>query len=188
MGVNDLDTKDFAVVFQELENIIETIRCKYPNIKIIISESTPRNDARDIHVKHYNKLLSDYNNNNQDIYIANHKKLRDPTWSMFEDSTHIRKIKIPKFAANIIKALKQAYNIKNKSELFKNTESPTVSDQRRRTIDDNAHNTYNNTRDNVLEYMQQPNLRNRLRNIANYFANGNNVHADMSEFFNSTLV
>ena len=47
VGVNDLDTTDFAIVFQELENIIETIRCKYPNIKIIISEITPRNDARD---------------------------------------------------------------------------------------------------------------------------------------------
>lgn len=37
---------------------------------------------------------------------------------MFSDEKHIREVKIPRFASNIITALKEAYNIKDKRDLF----------------------------------------------------------------------
>ena len=48
VGVNDLDTKDPDTILKEYKNIVEEIRKKFPNIKFIISEITPRNDIRDI--------------------------------------------------------------------------------------------------------------------------------------------
>ena len=118
VGVNDLDLKDHQQVFGEMEVIVNKIRRKYPGIKLIISEITPRNDRRDTEVKQCNKLLWDYARSNQDIFIASHENLRDPTWSMFEDEKHVRHIKIRRFAANIITALKRAYDIKDKRDLF----------------------------------------------------------------------
>ena len=64
-----------------------------------MSEITPRTD--DAHQQ-------------DDIFVTVHKNLRDATWSMFRDNKHIHEFKIPKFAANIIRALKMAYNIKDK--------------------------------------------------------------------------
>ena len=52
-----------------------------------------------------------------------HNNLRDSSWSMFKrnDIKHIRNDKVAKFAGNIIGALKKAYGISNKSELFYET-------------------------------------------------------------------
>ena len=50
------------------------------------------------------------------ITIATHSNLRAP--DMLYDEKHIRKEKIPKFAANLIRALKSAYGISSKGELF----------------------------------------------------------------------
>ena len=118
VGVNDLDEKDHTVVFDEMQKLIVLVRTKYPGIKIIIGEATPRNDPRDEEVKNYNGLLNDYTRDNADITIAIHENLRDPTWSMYYDSKHIHGQKIAKFAANIIRALKVSYKINDKSELF----------------------------------------------------------------------
>ena len=100
VGVNDLDSKDHQQVFGEMEVIIDKMRRKYPGIKLIISEITPRNDRKDNEVKNCNQLLRDYARSNNDIFIASHENMRDPTWSMFEDVKHIRKIKIPRFACS----------------------------------------------------------------------------------------
>ena len=47
VGVSDLDLKDHMQVFGEMEVIINQIRKKYPGIKFIRSEITPRKDRRD---------------------------------------------------------------------------------------------------------------------------------------------
>ena len=108
VGVNDLDIKDHVQVFDEMKLTIDKIRNKY---KIIISEPTPRRDHRDSEVMSCNRLISQYAQSCQDLFIASHENLRDPSWSMFSDNKHILSTKIPRYAANIIKALILAYNI-----------------------------------------------------------------------------
>ena len=121
VGVNDLDEKNHTQVFGEAEILFDEIRSKHPGIKLIVSEITPRNDIRDSEVKAFNNLLHNYAVNHADITVAIHNNLRDPSWSMYRDAKHIKEEKIGKFAANLIKALKTAYGITNKSELFRNT-------------------------------------------------------------------
>ena len=118
IGVNDLDNKHHTQVFGEMRTLIDQIRLKYPGIKIIIGEATPRKDERDDEVKQYNNLLKDFASDNADITVAIHENLRDPTWSLYYDSKHIHEQKIAKYASNLIRALKQSYKINNKSELF----------------------------------------------------------------------
>ena len=156
VGVNDCDTKDHEQVFGEMKMVIDQIRRKIPNAKIIMSEITPRTDDRDIEVQLCNTLLHDYAQQHDDIIVTVHKNLRDATWSMFRDTQHIHEMKVPKFAANIIRALKEAYNITNKSALF-SKEKHTGTGNRRNT---GRHFP----------------LDNRLKNLANYHSNdGNNV-------------
>ena len=124
VGCNDLDMKDHRQVFNEMSLLIQKIRNKYKGIKLIISEITPRKDERDNEVKRFNGLLLDYANDHNDITIAFHHNLRDTNWSMFSDAKHIHANKIAKYAANIIKALKKAYEINDKNELFSSRKSP----------------------------------------------------------------
>ena len=59
-GVNDIDTKSGMQVFQEMEVTVEQLSMKYPGIKIIFSEITPRNDKRDnevINVMNYSTIM-----------------------------------------------------------------------------------------------------------------------------------
>ena len=50
IGVNDTDTKSGVDVFEEIKDNIGLIKRKYPDIKIILCELTPRKDERDVHV------------------------------------------------------------------------------------------------------------------------------------------
>ena len=124
VGCNDLDQKNHDQVFGELELLLDQIRTKYTNIKFIISEITPRHDDRDEEVKLFNALLVNYAANKNDTTFGFHHNLRDTNWSMFADVKHIHSNKIAKYAANIIRALKKAYSIENKKELFNNSEPP----------------------------------------------------------------
>ena len=120
VGLNDIDEKDHIEVFQDMEILTNEIREKYPGIKFIISEFIQRNDSRNTEVQLFNKLLTDYALNNEDITVARHGNLKDATWSMYRDAKHIKESKVAKFAANLIRALKTAYDIREKSELFMN--------------------------------------------------------------------
>ena len=146
VGVNDCDIKEHQQVFDEMKSTIDKIRQKIPNVKIIMSEITPRTDDRDDEVMQCNELLHNYAYQHDDIFVTVHKNLRDATWSMFRDNKHIHEFKIPKFAANIIRALKMAYKIKDKRVLFeKDIEYP----YRR-------------------NYVQNTNITSKLESLANY--------------------
>ena len=157
VGMNDLDTKDHTQVFGEAELLFDQIRSKLPGIKLIISEITPRADQKDPEVKAYNHLLNNYATGCSDITVATHSNLRDPTWSMFKanDVKHIRKDGMGKFASNLIRALKTAYGITSKSELFKD---PTFY----RT------NTWHPKRLMDIPCAPPRNIGTRLRRIAEY--------------------
>ena len=47
VGVNDTDKKSGQEVFSAINNIVSMIQELSPNIKIVLSELTPRNDERD---------------------------------------------------------------------------------------------------------------------------------------------
>ena len=89
VGVNDLDLKGHMQVLGELEVIINKIREKYPGIKFITSEITPRKDNRDDEVIKCNRLLWEYAKSYHDVFIASHENFRDPLWSMYADDKHI---------------------------------------------------------------------------------------------------
>ena len=50
VGVTDIDSKNGTLVYHELKDIVEMLMAKYPGIKIICSEITPRKDRRDTEV------------------------------------------------------------------------------------------------------------------------------------------
>ena len=54
VGTNDLDNKDHSQVFGELELLLDSIRLKFPAIRIIVSEILPRNDERYSKVVRFN--------------------------------------------------------------------------------------------------------------------------------------
>ena len=54
--MNDLDNKDHEQVYEEIKLLFEQIRNKFHDLKIIVSEITPRNDKKDEEVKSLNKL------------------------------------------------------------------------------------------------------------------------------------
>ena len=156
VGVNDCDTKNCQEVFGEIESIFDLIRNKYPGVKIIMSEITPRRDKRDREVQLCNELLSTYANQHDDIFLVMHQNLRDITWSTFYDNKHIRETKIPKFAANIIRALKQAYNIKDKSALYSNERPIFTNNYRsnyRQKQDENQ--DFNQTKRDLMKKLQE---------------------------------
>ena len=105
-----------------MEELVNQIRSKYENIKFIIGEATPRKDDRDIEVKRYNELLKELESENEDVTIAIHQNLRDPKWSNHRDIKHIHESKIGKYAGNLITAIKKAYNITSKRDLFTSDE------------------------------------------------------------------
>ena len=148
-----------------MEVIIDKMRRKYPGIKLIISEITPQNDRKETKVKNCNQLLRDDARSNNDIFIASHENMRDPTWSMFEDVKHIRKIKIPRFSANIISALKRAYNIKDKRDLF------NYDNKGKRNGYDN-HERPINTSNNSLPFERDTRYENIFNNDDNGQRNG----------------
>ena len=57
VGVNDLDTESPEEVSKQFERIIAILREKYEGIKIIVSEITPRKDAKDTEVIKCNTML-----------------------------------------------------------------------------------------------------------------------------------
>ena len=84
--VDDLDDNDHTRVFNEMRHLLTQIRRKFKNIRMVVSEATPRNDSRDKEV--VDELLHEYVKGIDDITIAQHNNPGDSNWSMFSDSKH----------------------------------------------------------------------------------------------------
>ena len=97
-------------VFKKIQTTVEKLKTKYPNVKVIASEVTPRLDEFDTQVKDCNKLLNDYVSESNNVYIARHSNLRDPTFFL-ADKKHLQKRAAGRFASNIKWALRRAYGI-----------------------------------------------------------------------------
>ena len=107
LGVNDID---------DVCGITDDIHMIYPNVKVIVSELTPRNDNRDEEVIECNKPLVANAKSKDYMYFAKQSNLRDPDYSFFDDSKHIKKTKVGRYASNLKIALRKAYGIEDPRE------------------------------------------------------------------------
>ncbi len=110
IGCNDVESSSGEEVFKGIQTTVEKIKTRYPGVKVIASEITPRLDEFDIHVKDCNKLLNNYVTDSDNVYIARHSNLRDPTF-FHVDKKHLHQRAIGRFASNIKWALRRAYGI-----------------------------------------------------------------------------
>ena len=147
-GVNNIDTNPGYVVADKILDIVKYIKQKYPDIKIILSEVTPRNDHLDGEVQRCNEILANSITGDSVIHFVKQQNLRDANWSMYHDVKHIKKNNIGKYAANLKYGLRAAYGIPNKYN--SNRGSPN-----------NMINRYNHPR-------QISNVNNNLQNMAGY--------------------
>ena len=109
VGVNDIDTHKPDNIAEEYKDIISLLKEKYPEIKIIASEITPRNDDKDKDVITCNKLLGDICKSMENMYLVDHSNISDSTYSLLFDERHIHKKAIGLFVSNIKKGLRKAY-------------------------------------------------------------------------------
>ena len=150
-GVNDIDTKIGSDVAHEILDLLEYIKQNYPNVKIVLSEVTPRNDELDEEVKKCNKLVATSMTNKAGVFFVKQHNLRDSTWSLFYDNKHITKNGIRKFAANLKVGLRNAYGIKSR-----------YGDKRQSTAKSNTQTNFTRTNFHIND---------RLRNVAGYPSN-----------------
>ena len=99
---------------------------------------------------------------------------------MFHDEKHIKQSKIAKYVSNIIRALKIAYKISNKSDLFTRNSAQTHSYQQSHSWHDREINNNTNTTPN--------DLKNRLERAANYKKINTNTNSDMKQLTNEILM
>ena len=86
-----------------------------PNLKIILSEITPRMDSLDTQVKALNAMLNQFVEKSENLFITLNSNLRNPDFFKYPDPKHLRYECIGRFAANIKKALRTAYGILHES-------------------------------------------------------------------------
>ena len=109
VGCNDLDVKEGNEVFASIKSTVEKVKSLYPQVKVIISEITPRMDDLDTNVKAVNTMLNEFVKWSDDTFITRNSNLRDQDF--YYDNKHLKESCIPRFAANIKRALRAAYGI-----------------------------------------------------------------------------
>ena len=102
MGTNDLENKHYLQVWDEMKQLLDDVRRRFPGVKLIVSELLPRNDTKDEEATCFNTVLKSYAERYTDITIAIHSNMRDPKFFMFYDAKHIRENNVPRFAKNLI--------------------------------------------------------------------------------------
>ena len=106
-GVNDLDYVDGATVARSLAHTVQNMISMNPEIKIVISEITPRKINKDDQVILCNQHLHTYLDHVENVVLAIHSNLRTEDWEFHEDDKHFLQISIGKLAANLKAALRK---------------------------------------------------------------------------------
>ena len=109
-GVNDIDTEDGNKVAENLIGIVKMIKKNLPNVKVVVSEVTPRQIHRDDEVKRCNTTLHTALDKELDVTIAKHSNLRNERWSFHikGDDKHFAQISIARLAKNLKIAFRTA--------------------------------------------------------------------------------
>jgi hypothetical protein len=89
VGCNDCDAHDAETVVGKLRNIVTKSKSRYPLIKTIVSEITPRRDDRDVIVKNANVLMNRFVKDSENVYIVRNSNLRNANFTFHEDNKHI---------------------------------------------------------------------------------------------------
>ena len=111
VGVNDTDDEEGQSVAGKISEIVDAVHYKYPEVKIILNELTPRMDERDGEVTKCNKALASIAVQDDLVFLAKQGNLRDN--SFFRDNKHIKSEKIGRYVANVKNELRNAYGIKD---------------------------------------------------------------------------
>ena len=123
IGINDIDIKTGKEVYEDLTLIVEKLVVDFPNVKIILSELTPRADEKDSEVKKCNELMNTMASKYKNIVIAHHFNLRDENYTMYDDIKHIKRTSVPRFASNLKRALRIAHGMDEFRRDLNNTRS-----------------------------------------------------------------
>ena len=142
VGCNDLDVRKGDELFNCIKNTIENLKKKYPNIKVIISEITPRMDKLDAAVKATNTLISQYVDKTENTYIAKHGNLRDRDF--YYDQKHLKESIIPRFAANIKRGINTAYGREYKKRTWYHANSQESNYQHNSGHNSSSDHNYDN--------------------------------------------
>ena len=113
-----MDTKTAEEVFEHFRAVVDLIRVRYKQPKIIIAELTPRTDNRDEQVKECNILIQQFVNDNEFLFLAKHGNLRTVDDRHYHDAKHITNFAVPIYVSNIKRALKTAYGIYRQNNRF----------------------------------------------------------------------
>ena len=111
VGVNDIDRKTGQEVFHEVKGNVALLKAKYPQVKVVVAELTPRKDAKDREVNECNKLINDWAPGEENIFVASHATLRENKERILHDNKHITKKLVGMFVVNLKKALCQATGV-----------------------------------------------------------------------------
>ena len=136
-GVNDLDYRDGATVATTLVQVAQRMKTEHPQMKIIISEVTPRKHHKDDEVKICNEQLHARLSAIGGVTMAIHSNLRAPDWRFHRDDKHIDRTAVRKFASNLKTALRKAIGIAQRPKnTRKKVPSPrSVDDLRRKLLE-----------------------------------------------------
>ena len=109
-GVNDIDTEDGNKVAKNLIDIVKLIKQNLPNVKVVVSEVTPRQMHRDDEVQKCNTALHTALDTEDNVTIAKHSNLRNDRWSFHikGDDKHFAQISIARLAKNLKIAFRSA--------------------------------------------------------------------------------
>ena len=108
VGVNDIDRKSGQEVFEEVRENVAILKTKYPDVKIVLAELTPRKDEKDDEVNKCNNLINEWATGEGNIFVASHATLRENKDQFLYDNKHIVKKRVGVFVVYLKKALCQA--------------------------------------------------------------------------------
>ena len=141
-------------------------------------EITPRNDSRDGEVIECNRLIHDFVECDENIFLARHSNLRENNYVMLHDVKHVSKHKMGPFVINVKRALYAAHG---KQYIGRRRDANNIENIEN-MLNSNEHNnrSFNDT--------TMP-VNSRLWNIANQDApmQNNQFNASLSEIKNSNF-
>ena len=172
VGCNDCDNQTADEVVEKLKNIVMKVQTKFPQVKVIIGEITPRNDNRDQIVKDANILINRFVKDRQNVYVIRNSNLRDRNFTFHEDIKHIAKECIGKFATNIKHTLRLAYGRK---KYIPQQHSPNQHRAQQ-------HNQHHQIQHQQLQHQQLQQILWYLTNQSWHSRNGTNVNGVASGF------
>ena len=124
-GTNDIDTTPGVTVAERLVKLIHQVKLQHPDMKIVVSETTPRQYDRDDEIKLCNAALHAQLVDTPNVAIAVQSRLRDSNWALYEDNKHILRSKINVYAGNIKSAMREVRSKRGNLLAAANTSTTT---------------------------------------------------------------